>query len=92
MSEDTLYNQAGGSPLVGYMLLKSEGKNVPPNWIKRYKKSRRDKHENIIIALKNKGFSGYSSLLEWEDNYQKECFYRGIRILMELEREGKSAY
>lgn len=36
----TLYERAGGSPLKGYLLLKSAGKNVPPAWVARYSKSR----------------------------------------------------
>ncbi len=88
--EHTLYKEAGGSPLKGYLLLKSENKNVPPNWVERYTKIRRDKHEAVTQALHD-GFKGYATLCEWEEAYLKECFYYGIRILFELEREGKSS-
>ena len=29
-------------------------------------------------------------LKDWETSYQKECFYYGLRVLLELSREGKS--
>lgn len=94
MSDETLslFDRAGGSPVVGYMLLKSERKNVPPRWIERYQESRRNKHDDVAQALKRKGFLGYSKLLEWEESYKKEYFYQGIRILMELDRNGESDY
>lgn len=91
MSEEgTLYEKAGGSPLVGYLLLKSEGKNVPPRWIERYTEARRKKHDATAQALHG-GLEGYAILRDWEEAYHKECFYYGIRILFELEREGESS-
>ena len=27
---------------------------------------------------------------DWEVAYRKECFYRGLRVLLELERDGQS--
>ena len=94
MSDETLslFDRAGGSPVVGYMLLRSEGKNVPPSWIERYQESRRNKHDAVAKAIKRKGFLGYSALLDWEESYKKEYFYQGIRILMELDRNGESDY
>jgi hypothetical protein len=41
--ESTLYEQADGDPVKGYMLLKSNGGNVPPNWVERYTQSRKNK-------------------------------------------------
>lgn len=89
--EATLFEQANGSSVIGYMLLKSTGGNVPPSWIERYAEARRNKHDEVAIALKE-GFKGYATLLEWEQAYLKECFYYGIRALFELEREGKTKY
>lgn len=89
--ESTLFEEAKGSPVTGYMLLKSREGNVPPAWIERYADARKKKHVDVAKALKN-GFNGYSVLLEWEEVYRKECFYYGIRALFELERNGKTSY
>jgi hypothetical protein len=89
--DSTLYEQANGNPVQGYLLLKSKGGNVPPAWVERYTKSRRSKQAGVAKALKG-GLKGYAALLEWEDMYKKECFYYGIRALFELERDGKTAY
>jgi hypothetical protein len=29
-------------------------------------------------------------LQDWQTSYQKECFYNGLRVLLELSRDGKS--
>ena len=87
--EATLYEQANGSPLIGYLLLKSGGRNVPANWLERYTKSRRNRHKAVAEALR-KGLAGYATLEDWQQSYLKECFYYGIRILFELERDGKT--
>jgi len=89
--ESTLYEQAKGNPVEGYLLLKSMGGNVPPNWIHRYTASRKKKQIELAKTLK-KGLSAYGALLEWEEAYKKECFYYGIRALFELERDGKTNY
>jgi len=31
---------------------------------------------------------GKSTLREWEKRYNKECFYYGLRVLLELGRKG----
>lgn len=90
-NESTLYEEANGSPVTGYMLLKSRGGNVPPAWIERYTDSRKKRESNVGKVMKS-GFKGYSDLLEWEEVYRKECFYYGIRALFELERNGKTSY
>jgi hypothetical protein len=87
--ESTLFERAAGNSVTGYLLLKSTGGNVPPNWIKRYAESRVKKHSEVAAALKG-GLEGYAILLDWEEAYRKECFYRGIRALFELERDGKT--
>ena len=85
----SLFEKANGNPVTGYLLLKSTGGNVPPNWIERYAESRRNKHKDVAIALKG-GLKGYATLLDWEESYRKECFYYGIRALFDLERDGKT--
>lgn len=89
--ESTLYEQANGDPVKGYMLLKSNGGNVPPNWVERYTQSRQKKQTEVVKALKS-GLKGYATLLDWEETYKRECFYYGIRALFELERNGKTNY
>lgn len=91
VDEATLYEQANGDPVQGYLLLKSKGGNVPPAWVERYTTSRRNKQVEVAKAIKA-GLKGYTVLLEWEDIYKKECFYYGIRALFELERNGSTSY
>jgi len=43
------------------------------------------------VAIKNATKGLKSVLNRWETAYQKENFYRGIRILLELQRNGSSA-
>ena len=90
-NESTLYEQADGDPVKGYLLLKSSGGNVPPNWVNRYTEMRRKKQSRLASALRE-GLKGYATLLEWEEAYKKECFYYGIRALFEIERTGKTDY
>jgi hypothetical protein len=42
--EAELYKAAQGSPLEGYVLLKAEGKNMPPAFIERAAQSQRSGH------------------------------------------------
>lgn len=91
IDDPTLYEEANGDPVTGYMLLKSRGGNVPPAWIDRYSKSRKKKELDLAKILKA-GFKGYADLLEWQEIYKKECFYYGIRALFEIERNGQTSY
>jgi hypothetical protein len=43
------------------------------------------------VALKNANKRLKAVLSRWETAYDKENFYRGIRILLELQRNGSSA-
>jgi hypothetical protein len=43
------------------------------------------------IALRNANKQFKAVLSRWETAYDKENFYRGIRILLELQRNGSSA-
>lgn len=42
------------------------------------------------VALKNARKQLKEVLSRWETSYNKETFYRGIRILLELQRNGSS--
>jgi hypothetical protein len=43
------------------------------------------------VAVKNANKQFKAVLSRWETAYNKENFYRGIRILLELQRNGSSA-
>ena len=76
--------------LKGYRLLQQGGANIPPMWIRRASESRCRLHKDVAQALRRKSKAGQSSLKEWEIRYNKECFYYGLRVLLELARKGKT--
>jgi hypothetical protein len=89
--EAELFVESGGSPVRAFVLMKSQGSaNIPPSWIERAHESRKTRERKTAALLKTGGVTDILGLEEWELAYQKECFYRGIRILLELERSGKS--
>lgn len=85
-----LYEQTHGSSLEAFLLLRQEGRNIPPAWIERSRESRKHREQNLAKALRGKSLEVVYLLRDWELAYRKECFYHGIRVLMELERAGKS--
>ena len=90
--EATLFEESGGSVLRAYLLLKNAGSaNIPPNWIERAKESRKNREANVAKLLKDGKIKDLPVIEQWELAYRKECFYRGLRVLLELEREGQSA-
>jgi hypothetical protein len=88
--EATLFEQTGGSPVRAYLALLRDGGNIPPNWIDRARESRKNREKALVETLQEGGVSGLLDLEDWELAYRKECFYRGIRALMELQRDGKT--
>ena len=88
--EASLFDSADGSVLRGYRLILRGGANIPPMWIKRASQSRCRLHKDVAQALRRKSKSGQSTLKEWEKRYNKECFYYGLRVLLELARKGKT--
>ena len=89
--EASLFDSSGGSVLRAYLLLKQNGSaNIPPTWIDRARASRKAREAEIARVLKSGKIRDYPSLEEWEVTFRKECFYRGLRVLLELERTGKS--
>jgi len=90
--EATLFDESGGSVLRAYLLLKNAGSaNIPPNWIERAKESRKNREKAVASSLKTGKVQDILRLEQWELAYKKECFYRGLRVLLELEREGSSS-
>ncbi len=90
-----LFDAAKGSPVKGYMLLKRAGGNVPPGWLDRAYESRKGREEELAEAIEKGKLKGARRdqppiVKEWETAFQKECFYYGIRALMEIERNGKT--
>jgi len=86
----SLFDQTDGSPLEAYLLLRQDGGNIPPAWIDRATGSRRNRQKELATALKKNSLDASALLRDWELAYRKECFYYGIRVLMELERSGKT--
>jgi hypothetical protein len=54
------------------------------------KKSRKNSEENVAKLLKEGRIKDVLAVEDWELAYGKECFYRGLRVLLELERDGRS--
>ena len=88
--EAGLFESSGRSVVEAFFMLMESGGNIPPNWIDRSEKSRRNRQINLGKLLKKKDLDAVPRLKEWEVSYQKECFYYGLRILLELARTGKS--
>jgi hypothetical protein len=88
--EASLFDSAKGSVLRGYRLIMKGGANIPPMWIKRASQSRCRLHKDVAHALHRKSKAGQSALKEWEKRYHKECFYYGLRVLLELGRKGRT--
>ena len=88
--EAGLFDEAGGSALEGYFMLKARGGNVPPRWVDNSRASRKARQKAIAAALRKAKWGDISTLRDWEEAYKKECFYNGIRILFELERDGRT--
>jgi hypothetical protein len=85
-----LFEQTSGSPLEAYLLLRRDGMFLPSAWIDRASESRKSREEALAQALRENSLDALELLRAWELAYQKECFYYGIRALMELQRTGKT--
>ncbi len=88
--EAGLFDNTVGSALEGYLLLRRNGGNIPPMWINRARASRKKREKDLAKALKANSLDALDLLRDWELAYRKECFYHGIRVIMELQRDGKS--
>jgi len=88
-----LFNSADGSIVEAYFLMRKEGgKNIPPNWIDRASESRKKRQKQLGKLLKYNSLDVVLLLKDWEIAFQKECFYYGLRVLLELERTGDTGY
>jgi hypothetical protein len=61
-------------------------------WIERSRASRVTRQQALGKALKENSLDAVALLRDWELAYQKECFYHGVRALLELRRTGKTKY
>lgn len=88
--EASLFDETDGSALEAYLLLRQDGGNIPPAWIDRARASRKNREKALAQALEKNSLDALPLLRDWEVAYRKECFYYGIRALMELQRSGKT--
>jgi hypothetical protein len=88
--EAALFDSTDGNLLIAYLTLREEGANIPPAWLDRSRESRKKREKELGRLLKASKLDAANYIREWELYYRKECFYRGLRALMELERHGKT--
>jgi hypothetical protein len=88
--EATLFESTGGNLFLAYLALREGGKNIPPNWIKRYHTARKNREAEMAKELKGGRLEAANLIRAWDVAYRKECFYRGLRALLEIERQGKT--
>jgi hypothetical protein len=72
---------------------KKSRQRIEPEIVKalRSVKSIQRNRPRAQVALRNANKQFKAVLSRWETAYNKENFYRGIRILLELQRNGSSA-
>jgi hypothetical protein len=90
--EAHLFDDCRGSPVEGFLHLLQDGGNIPPMWIERSTASRVNRQKMLAKALRANSLDAIALLRDWELAYQKECFYYGVRVLLELRRTGKTKY
>jgi hypothetical protein len=90
--EATLYDSTNGNLFLAYLALREDGANIPPAWIDRSHSSRKNREKQLARLLKAGDLDAANYIRDWELAYKKECFYRGLRALMEMERKGKTKY
>jgi hypothetical protein len=88
--EASLFEQTRGNVIDAFFLLRAESKNIPPAWIDRSRASRKNREKELGKLLKNGELDAMNHIQDWHIAFQKECFYYGLRVLMELERKGKT--
>ena len=102
--EAKLFSSSAGSAVRGFIKFRANipprwiknarnsRKRLEPEIVEalRSVKSIRRNRPRAHVALKNASKEVKSALSRWETAYNKENFYRGIRILLELQRNGSS--
>ena len=85
-----LYEHTEGNLLLAYLLLREQGKNIPPNWAKRSRLARKNREPEVGKLLKAGKLDAVNFVRDLELVYKKECFYRGLRALFELQWGGST--
>jgi hypothetical protein len=102
--EARLFSSGAGSVVRGYMKFRANipprwiknargsRKRIEPEIAESFRsfKRLRIKRPRARVAIRNAQRELRSVLDLWETAYRKENFYRGIRILLELQRDGTS--
>ena len=102
--EAKLFSSSSGSAVRGFIKFRANipprwiknarnsRKRLEPEIVEalRSVKSIRRNRPRAHVALKNASKEVKTALTRWETAYNKENFYRGIRILLELQRNGSS--
>ena len=102
--EARLFTSSAGSVVRGYLRFRANipprwiknargsRKRIEPEIAERFRslKSLRIRRPRARLAILTAQRELRSVLDRWETNYRKENFYRGIRIILELQREGSS--
>ena len=103
--EARLFTSSAGSVVRGYLKFRTNipprwiknarvsGKRIEPEIAESFRslKCLRIGRPRARVAIRNAKRELRSVLDRWETAYRKENFYRGIRILLELQREGSSS-
>lgn len=85
-----LFESTQGNLLIAYLLLRERGANIPPAWLKRSRASRKKREHELGRLLKAGKLDAVNHIRDWETAYKKECFYYGLRALLEMQRSGKT--
>lgn len=99
-----LFTSSAGSAVRGYLKFeanipprwiknaRSSRKRIEPEIADSFRslKRLRVRRPRAQVAIRNAQTELRTVLDRWETAYRKETFYRGIRILLELERDGSS--
>ena len=102
--EAKLFTSSAGSAVRGYLKFRANipprwiknargsRKRIEPEIAESFRslKSLRVRRPRAHVAIRKAQKELRSVLDRWETAYRKENFYRGIRILLELQRDGSS--
>ena len=102
--EPKFFNAVNGSPSRGFLRFVGNlppswidrafesRKTLEPDVLKALRKLKRlrARRPNAKATIKAADGELRAALKEWELAYRKECFYYGIRVLLELERNGST--
>src|ERR1022692_3253845 len=103
--EAKLFTSSAGSVVRGYLKFRANipprwiknargsRKSIEPEIAEglRSLKRLRVRRPRARVAIRNAQRELRSTLDRWETAYRKENFYRGIRVLLELQRDGSSS-